>query len=603
MDVKRCICLLVMLGLILCGCEMLPAETAPTTTAPATLLEQGKPWGQEGQVLELPLELPGATGNVQLEKFGDQLLLWQLEYEEDGITGIRLWMVDPVYGSIEKEQFLETSAWMVPQIQPGRICLCSSENGSVIILSETLEIAQEWSQDPDWCQWVMGFGSKLYIFMDQALLERDLDTGEERNLLDDVSGIYAGQIRNEGAGICYSESGQRKTGYLNFETGQIEEPPFRGMFDESGKTGEEWLCRKYIGAGRYRLGSGTAAWDVEIPEGFLQLTEQGIVLSQNGEALYLFDREGRFIAGCRLGQEGYATGGTELIWSDALDGYLMLARDWEGTSAKLLFWAPRDGAFHEDLVLTPVDLTLSAEAELELLRQRADVLGQSLGLVIRIGTDCQTDYQDFNAVLLTDPDYVAYQLRILERALAAYPEGFFQQLCYDSYAYIDIHLIGELTAKPHYGTGDRYGGFVQPQEDHYLMVIDGMSAGENTYYHEFSHIIDDYLAWNSWQREDALFSEERWLSLNPEDFEYTWDYAREQELTQAWERYFIDTYSTINSTEDRARILEYGMMEYTQWMFEEKPEALEKLRYYSVCIRDAFDTTGWPEQLLWEQYL
>jgi hypothetical protein len=28
-----------------------------------------------------------------------------------------------------------------------------------------------------------------------------------------------------------------------------------------------------------------------------------------------------------------------------------------------------------------------------------------------------------------------------------------------------------------------------------------------------------------------------------------------------------------------------------------------KLQYYADCIRDAFDTTGWPEVTAWEQVL
>ena len=66
---------------------------------------------------------------------------------------------------------------------------------------------------------------------------------------------------------------------------------------------------------------------------------------------------------------------------------------------------------------------------------------------------------------------------------------------------------------------------------------------------------------------------------------------------------FVDSYSTIKPTEDRARVLEYGMSQYGSWTFEDAPVLLAKLDYYCRCIRDAFDTTGWPDQVLWEQYL
>ena len=66
---------------------------------------------------------------------------------------------------------------------------------------------------------------------------------------------------------------------------------------------------------------------------------------------------------------------------------------------------------------------------------------------------------------------------------------------------------------------------------------------------------------------------------------------------------FVDTYSTIRPTEDRARVLEYAMVDYGLYTFEGCATLIAKLDYYSRCIRDAFDTTGWPDMVLWEQYL
>ena len=123
-----------------------------------------------------------------------------------------------------------------------------------------------------------------------------------------------------------------------------------------------------------------------------------------------------------------------------------------------------------------------------------------------------------------------------------------------------------------------------------------------TYYHEFSHIIDAYLAWDASKREDALFSEETWNSLNPDWFAgYSLDYSNQQTLQDHTS--FIDSYSTINPTEDRARVLEYSMEEYCDGFYEDGTVLQAKLSYYCRCIRDAFDTTGWPDTVIWEQYL
>lgn len=602
---KWMICILT-LCLMLCGCEAAPEQTVPErvpeTTATPTLLEQGMPWNGDRAVLELPLELPGATGELQLKGFGGNLLFWQTEYAEDRVSGIRFWLVEPEYGTILAKQWIETEEWLQPQIQENRICLCSSESGTVMVLDEALEIRNQWFLEPDWGYWALGHGSKLYMFLDNMILERDMDTGEERVVLEGASGVYASQLRSEGAEIWYTESGVQKVGFLDYGTGAVEAQPFRGLYDDADVLGDVWLCRKFIG-GEYRLVTGDDAWDLEVPEGTLSLTEQGLLLAESGELLQLFDREGKSLGSCSLTREGYWVNVMDPVWSDSLEGFLLLAADWEYTHVKLLFWNPQRGVAGADLTKEPVDLTLTVEEELAQLREKADGLEQAYDLNIRIGTDCETEFPDFTAEHLTEPDYVKRQLEVLESVLGAFPQGFFRQLRYENYEYIEIQLVSGLTALPHYGTGGGYAGFVQPRDDCYLMVVDGYYSNEGTYFHEFSHIIDSFLEWDSWMREDARFSFEEWDGLNPEEFEYGWDYAREPMLTAEWEPYFIDGYAAINPTEDRARIFEYACTEGSDWILEQKPGVVEKLRYYALCIRDAFDTASWPEELIWEQYL
>ena len=66
----------------------------------------------------------------------------------------------------------------------------------------------------------------------------------------------------------------------------------------------------------------------------------------------------------------------------------------------------------------------------------------------------------------------------------------------------------------------------------------------------------------------------------------------------------MDTYSRTFPTEDRARVLENAMAGW-DWYFRDGQHAplREKLTYYAACIRDAFDTTGWPDVTLWEKPL
>ena len=101
-------------------------------------------------------------------------------------------------------------------------------------------------------------------------------------------------------------------------------------------------------------------------------------------------------------------------------------------------------------------------------------------------------------------------------------------------------------------------------------------------------------------RDDALFSEERWLALNPEDFSYSEDYGSLRgDIQPEWYSYFVDDYAMINATEDRARIFE-NAVENSGMLFRDAPGRIAKLQYYSDCILDCFDTTGWPETVAWE---
>lgn len=63
--------------------------------------------------------------------------------------------------------------------------------------------------------------------------------------------------------------------------------------------------------------------------------------------------------------------------------------------------------------------------------------------------------------------------------------------------------------------------------------------------------------------------------------------------------YFVWSYACTFPTEDRATMME-SAMSYDAGTMAWNPGLLNKLKYYSQCIRDCFDTTGWPETLPWE---
>ena len=139
---------------------------------------------------------------------------------------------------------------------------------------------------------------------------------------------------------------------------------------------------------------------------------------------------------------------------------------------------------------------------------------------------------------------------------------------------------------------------------YYLIALNGFLIQPQTVFHEFSHIIDKRLAWDSMIRENALYSEEAWLALQPTDFQYAMSYIHIPEAMQSYMEtdYFVSDYALTYPTEDRATLMA-SAMENNTWDFEAGSGRRAKMRYYADCIRDCFDTTGWPEITQWEQVL
>ena len=199
-----------------------------------------------------------------------------------------------------------------------------------------------------------------------------------------------------------------------------------------------------------------------------------------------------------------------------------------------------------------------------------------------------------------DPYFVREALNTLEQALSAYPDGFFRQLPYGNLLQIRIELVGALQGREDMDTHPTHiGGFAQSMNDHYLIVLDGTALQSETVFHELSHIIDKRLAWDASLRNDALFSEDTWLSLQPSGFRYGESYI--DIPAQVNGDYFVSAYATSFPTEDRATLMALAMTDGAA--LQGKDGMIAKMRYYADCIRDCFDTTGWPETTLWESVL
>jgi len=201
--------------------------------------------------------------------------------------------------------------------------------------------------------------------------------------------------------------------------------------------------------------------------------------------------------------------------------------------------------------------------------------------------------EEYQVPILTE------QLRLLDRRLGNFPEGFLAQLS-DTCSGLTICLVRSLEGGSSPDTVEAASGVQYWVEDHAYIALSTVSSTEGGLYHELCHVIDT-----------RVFAEsnayDQWEELNPSGFQYDYDYAANAvrnagEYLRDAERCFIDTYSMSFPKEDRARVLEYAMTPGNEHFFQS--EVMQaKLMQVCLGLREAFGLKKSPDTFLWEQYL
>lgn len=565
-----------------------------------------------GDALE-ELDLP------EISLFEDQILLWEAIYSESELGVMTLALLNPSTGEITVQEDFECDSILYPQIVDDVIFLCDSGTGWIQELDENLQVVQEWQQDdPDYSAWYIGAdGTTLYRLLNEnELVAVDLETEETETVYSTSVSLYGSVYKNSGVDLSSVDGDLQLSSevWLDLATGTVSAPPFSGAFDWVTVQDGVWLACMY-GTGEqetYYFGEDEDPLVTEIDsQSSLMQTEGGdmILCTENeGKDLTLYDASGTYVSSCTLPADDTFYSSSSCIWSEAYQGYFLLAYAAEGMD--LFFWdmdVEATNVSGEDLTvltLSEVKEVSGGEAVDTSLYEQAEEIGASFGVEVRIADQCETVYEDFTAEQCLEETLITEGLEALDEALQAYPDNFFDQLKFDHVQYLQFDLTGTITAtNANWGEGD-YSGFGQEEGDTYIIVIDLNQLEIGTFYHEISHVMDQKLDWDSSCRLDALYLESDWEGYNPEDFEYTYLYDGwwNLEFEGEEEEYFIDTYSMISPTEDRARIIEYAM-NGNAWIFEDYEKLADKLAYYSACIRDTFDDSTWPEVVAWEEAL
>ncbi len=564
---------------------------------------EASPWDREGALVELRWNLSADWSLNSFTEFDGDLLLWGYDTHLAESYVLELCLIELDDGSAVAQKELTLHSYAVPQVLDGALFLCDNTQGVIYELDKTLREVNRWETEP--CESVLYMGAEHRLYQtteDSRLWVRDLDDGSYQPLLEEDPEVWMFHTMGEMATIEYFhvDTGEKLFAVLDMKTGEVVRPELSRQMDMLTASGDCWLGEKYQDGYVFYLScEGAEPQKFTTGGGYFRLLDERYLMEsvEDGTCLHLYDLNGKAISSCRLSENGTYSAAA-LIRSDLYHGYFLVVRGYDD-GFRLLFWDTQRPAATEDLTFSSVPSPSEEEAALQ---KRCDELGVKYGLMILIGENCDTEFGDFTATIETDWEKVESALDILEDALSDYPPGFFRQLHYGSVHGVHIQLVSDLQANGNGRYGDGYAAFVSSQGDYELMVVDIDDSGKATYYHEFSHVIDAYLEWDAFQRVEALFSEEGWAANNPSWFtDYTYDYAKPFELIDY--DAFTDPYATISPTEDRARVMEYAMADYGDGVFTENEGLRAKLVYYCRCIRDAFDTTDWPDTLPWERYL
>lgn len=509
------------------------------------------------------------------------------------------------------------------------IVVHSRNDNKVYLLDDQLSIVKEYciyGEDV----YLDSKGETAYIFTENdGIKVYNLTVDEETVMLKNARSFSVNNCSDGHVAFTYIDVNTlvKNSGILNLETGEFREvfvDKSCNTVDYGNGVCQAWLCNEKMA---YLLDNGEKT-SIFYPEELEQVSLFGgvghtVIVSYTESyqpILSLYDNNGEFLSTCTIPSVQWMGMEYDAVWFEEYNGYFFTQVDNDGQN-HLFFWDLSVDTEGKDLELKDVSTLDVVKTGTEVAQEyydRAEALSEKYGVKILIADQCNKTIDSYTVSDRTADDVsVGLALDELEKALNVYPKGFMEQLHHEIYREIEIHLYsGQISNS---NMDSIINGFVvYSANGKVIMGLDGRNPEitatnlEQTIYHEFSHIIDSRLEFEAMYREEALYSEEAWVALNPEGFEYTGDGDSVPGASDGYSDYFIDDYACTDSGEDRARTLEYAMMAalypdgienyltgvtYMDY-FDEKVGLVNKLKFYSDCIRDSFDTTGWPEETL-----
>lgn len=575
---------------------------------------------EDGRIYHVPNERIERTLQQEIALFDGNLLVWgqAANIDEDCFL---LTLLSLETGEVLQEKMFTGLELPNVQVCGDKIAVIDWAYGDVTLLDCTFEVIQEYKTWTAYCAVYLDEAAEnIYCFTQNGVKVMHTESGKTTMLLEEATMLFASTKCGNAVTITYTDENTQlsESAVVDLETGTAEKIPFEGAFRSVEYNEGIWLAGVLGEDDIYYLGRADRPKEFGVAgQYYTQMTLIANPLrlmattydDHGGTTLTLYSLDGKYLSQCQLPSH-ISSVIWEPVWSEADGGYFLIAIDNTGKDM-LLFWDMSVPTVGEDLTYVSAYEEQVVDSEVsEVLLKRAEKIAAEYGIEVFIGDQTEDSYGIYNMASEMNEEYIGEGLDALEAALMKYPDGFMKQLLYGDQKKLEFHLTGAFTLKE-YPEGEvngftSYIGLAQEAEGKSIVVVDITMAGsiEQTLHHEIMHIIDNKLRFDANLRDGALYSEEMWNTYNPEGFTYVEDkfHLPESVYSDGYESYFIDIYSRTTANEDRARIMEYAMVE-ADWAFSNADGRFEKLEYLCECIRDAFDTEGWPTQTVWEKTL
>ena len=615
-------CLILLLFTMLlssCGAKTTPDSSAPVITdpippKPSAILEQKQPSGLSDNLFYLANDTVESGLMQSLLFYDNNFLLCGSDQE-----GYHLQLISSDTGELLASNSFENIIMPNVQVYGDRIILTDWFDGKILMLDEAL---QETNRYQVTCEYnptyVNPDGAKAYTFLpENGLQVTTLATGETETLLENTANLFTSGDFKTNITFAYTDLASQfeMYGALNLETGELLTLPFEGSYFNMCVVNDTWFATQvgtldthFVGnrdsLKTFILGNEIGNFTMDPDTGHLLMTSYG---STGFEKLTVYDTNGNFISQCQNSIEGTVVQGHP-VWSEADGGYFFIMIDPAGKDL-LMFWDVNADCTGDALPLQDYQEEVLPEGVVsKKLYARAKALSESYGVNVRIAEQLFEEYNGYTVEPCFDETQISAALYDVEKALSSYPTGFFDQLLYGSVRKLELHLAASVNMNDipaDSGLGfTSFAGFATTESAYSLIVLDIFSDVESNLHHEIFHIVDDKLIFDAQLRPESNYSEENWRKLNPADFTYAEQLYNLPDTfyNGKYEEWFTGYYARTNAKEDRATIMESAGMGDSN-MFIHAPYRQAKLEYLSKCIRDAFDTTGWPETTVWEDTL